>query len=158
MACLGEAFSQIKSPKDVPMDVNDDNQDEAVLKLNEDELRELQKVSSIQCIEGMRILPKEESRFDISLYRMVYMLLVHPTLAHDIKRLEVEIILCSRFPSATSTERSGLSKMRMYQTGAPTGPQSTRNLKPSWLQTLTLSSSMVVCFLFAMETTDSRHG
>jgi hypothetical protein len=92
MACLGEAFSQIKSPKDVPMDVNDDNQDEAVLKLNEDELRELQKVSSIQCIEGMRILPKEESRFDISLYRMVYMLLVHPTLAHDIKRLEVEII------------------------------------------------------------------
>jgi hypothetical protein len=47
-------------------------------------------VDSIQCIEGMQILPKEVSRFDIPLYRMVYMLLVHPTLAIDIKRLEAK--------------------------------------------------------------------
>jgi hypothetical protein len=33
-----------------PMDVSDDKQDEALLKLNEDELQELQKVNSIQCI------------------------------------------------------------------------------------------------------------
>jgi hypothetical protein len=38
----------------------------------------------------MRILPKEVSRFEIPLYRMVYMPLVRPTLAHDIKRLEAE--------------------------------------------------------------------
>jgi hypothetical protein len=61
-----------------------------LLKLNEDKLQELQKANSIQCIEGMRILPKVESCFDIPLCQMVYMPLVHPTLAHDIKRLEVE--------------------------------------------------------------------
>jgi hypothetical protein len=74
------------------MDVSDDEQDEALVKLNEDELRELLKENSIQCIKGMQILPKEVSRFDIPLYRMVYMLLVRPTLAHDIKRLEAEFI------------------------------------------------------------------
>jgi hypothetical protein len=72
------------------MDVSDDEQDEALLKLNEDELRVLQKVDSIQCIEGMRILPKEVSKLDIPLCRMVYMPLVRPTLAYDIKRLEAE--------------------------------------------------------------------
>jgi hypothetical protein len=82
----GEGTTQPKSP----MDVSDDDQDEALLKLNEDELRELQKANSIQCIEGMRMLSKEASRSDISLCRMVYMLLVRPTLALDIKRLEVE--------------------------------------------------------------------
>jgi hypothetical protein len=40
----------------------------------------------------MRIFPKEVSRFDISLSRMVYMPLVRPTLANDIKRLEAEFI------------------------------------------------------------------
>jgi hypothetical protein len=33
-----------------PMDVNDGEQDEALLKLNKDELREMQKVNSIQYI------------------------------------------------------------------------------------------------------------
>jgi hypothetical protein len=73
-----------------PIDVSDDDQDEALLKLNDDELRELQKANSIQCIEGMRMLPNEASRFDIPLCRMVYMALVRPTLAHDIKRLEAK--------------------------------------------------------------------
>jgi len=63
---------------------------DTLLKLNEDELRELHKANSIQCIEGMRILPKAMSRFDIPLCRMIYMPLVRPTLAHDIKRLEAE--------------------------------------------------------------------
>jgi hypothetical protein len=61
-----------------------------LLKLNEDELRELQKMDSIQVIEGMRISPKDASRFDILLCQMVYMPLVRPTLANDIKRLEAE--------------------------------------------------------------------
>ena len=60
------------------------------MKFNEDELRVLQKVDSIQVIEGMRIFPKDSSRFDIPLCRMVYMPLVHPTLAYDIKKLEAE--------------------------------------------------------------------
>jgi hypothetical protein len=60
------------------------------LKLNEDELRELQKVDSIQVIEGMRISPKDASRFDIPLCRMVYMPLVRPTFLNDIKKLEAE--------------------------------------------------------------------
>jgi hypothetical protein len=38
----------------------------------------------------MRISPLEESRFHIPLCRMVYMLLVRPTLTNDIKRLEAE--------------------------------------------------------------------
>jgi hypothetical protein len=38
----------------------------------------------------MRILPKEDSKFDIPLCQMVYMLLVRPTLAHNIKRLEAK--------------------------------------------------------------------
>jgi len=70
------------------MDVSED--EEALLKLNEDELRNLQKSNSIQCIESMRLLPKEASRFEIPLYRMTYMPLVRPTLAQDIKRLEAE--------------------------------------------------------------------
>jgi hypothetical protein len=85
-----EATSQPKSLEHAPMDVSEDEQDEAILKLNKNELRELQKVDSVQCIEGMRILPKEVSRFDIPLCRMVYMPLVRPTLAIDIKRLEAE--------------------------------------------------------------------
>jgi hypothetical protein len=88
----GEATSQVKSPEQAPMDVSEDEQDEALLKLDEDELQELQKVDSIQCIEGMRISPKEASRLNIPLCRMVYMLLVRPTLANDIKRLEAEFI------------------------------------------------------------------
>jgi hypothetical protein len=72
------------------MDVSEDEANEALLKLNEDELRNLQKANSIQCIEGMRISPKEASKFDIPLCRMTYMPLVRPTLAHDIKRLEAK--------------------------------------------------------------------
>jgi hypothetical protein len=92
MATSGEASLQPKSPNQVPMDVSDHDHDEAILKLNEYELRELQKINSIQCIKSMRILSKEVSRFEIPLCRMVYMPLVRPTLAHDIKRLEAEFI------------------------------------------------------------------
>ena len=49
-------------------------------------------MDSIQCIESMRIPSKEASRFDILLCRMIYMLVVCPTLVYDIKRLEVEFI------------------------------------------------------------------
>jgi hypothetical protein len=82
----GKASSQPKSP----MDVSDDDRDKDLLKLNENELRELQKENSIQCIESMRMLPKEASRFDIPLCRRVYVPQVRPTLAHKIKRLEAE--------------------------------------------------------------------
>jgi hypothetical protein len=58
------------------MDVTEDEHDEALLKFNEDELRVLQKVDSIQCIKGMRIPSKEASKFDIPLCRMVYMPIV----------------------------------------------------------------------------------
>ena len=82
----GETISQPRATEDV----SDEEQDEALINLNEDELRELHKANSIQCIEGMRILPKVETRFYIPLCRMIYMPLVRPTLAHDIKRLEAE--------------------------------------------------------------------
>jgi hypothetical protein len=74
----------------IPMDISDDEQDEALLRFNEDELRELQKVNSIQYIKLMRISPMEESRFHIPLCQMVYMPLIHSTLAINIKRLEAE--------------------------------------------------------------------
>jgi hypothetical protein len=86
----GEASSQPKSLEQAPMDVSEDEHDEALAKLSEDELWVLQKVDSIQCIEGLRIPPKEASRFDIPLCRMVYMLVVRPTLAYDIKKFEAE--------------------------------------------------------------------
>jgi hypothetical protein len=72
------------------VDVSDDEENEAQLKLKEHELRELQKINSIKCIELMRIPPKEASRFDILLCRMVPMPLVRPTLLSDVKRLEAE--------------------------------------------------------------------
>jgi hypothetical protein len=73
---FGEANSQPLSP----MEVSDDEQDEELLKLNEDELRELQQVNSIVCIKLMRLTPKEASQFDIPLCRMVYIPLVRPHL------------------------------------------------------------------------------
>jgi hypothetical protein len=47
------------------MEISDNEQDETLLKLNEDELRELQKVDSNQVIERMRISPKDASRIQI---------------------------------------------------------------------------------------------
>jgi hypothetical protein len=85
-----EPFGEGTTQPTSPMDVCEEEQDDALLKLNEDELREMQKVNSIQCIQSMRISPLEESQFHIPLCRMVYMPLVCPTLAIDIKRLEVE--------------------------------------------------------------------
>ena len=97
------------------MEVSDDEQDEALLKLNEEELRRLQKVDSIQVIENMQISPKDASRFDILLCRMLYMPLVQSTLVTDIKKLEVQscmvialVHLFSMFPSAMRRGRSGL--------------------------------------------------
>ena len=86
----GKATLELRSLDQVPIDISDEEKDEALLKLNEDELRILQKVDSIQVIEGMRIFPKDASRFDILLCKMVYMPLVRPTLAYDVKKLEAE--------------------------------------------------------------------
>ena len=47
-------------------------------------------MDSIEVIESMQISFKDVSRFDIPLCRMLYMPLVRPTLATDIKRLEIE--------------------------------------------------------------------
>ena len=55
---FGEASSQSKSPKQVPIDVSKGEEDEALLKFNKNEFQELLKMNSIQCIESMRILPK----------------------------------------------------------------------------------------------------
>jgi hypothetical protein len=72
------------------VNVSENKEDKAQPKLNEHELRELQTINSIKCIELMRISPKEASHFDIPLCRMVPMPLVRPTLGSDIKRLEAE--------------------------------------------------------------------
>ena len=61
---------QAKSMEQAPIEVSDDEQDEALLKFNENELRRLQKVDSIQVIESMRISPKDALRFDIPLCRI----------------------------------------------------------------------------------------
>ena len=85
---FGEGNSELQTV----MDIIEDEAEDALLKLNEDELRNQQKANSIQCVEAMRLSPKEASRFDIPLCRMIYMPLVRLTLAQDIKRLEVEFI------------------------------------------------------------------
>ena len=81
---------QAKSMEQALVEFSDDEEEEALLKLNKDELRQLQKVDSIQVIENMRISPKDASRFYIPLCRMLYMPLVRSTLATDIKKLEIE--------------------------------------------------------------------
>jgi hypothetical protein len=68
--------ARINAAKVAVVDVSDDKENEAQLKLHKHELRELQKINSIKCIELMRISPKEASCFDIPLYRMVPMLLI----------------------------------------------------------------------------------
>ena len=84
----------VSTPVGSAMDLDDsalDDEDaEQEGSLNEDELRENLKVNSNKCIEHMWISPKEASRFDIPLCRMIYMPLVWPTLASDIKHLEAE--------------------------------------------------------------------
>lgn len=78
------------TPTGSGMDLDESVVGEEHASLNEVELRELLKVNSNKCIENMRILPTEASRFHIPLCRMIYMPLVRPTLASDIKRLEAE--------------------------------------------------------------------
>ena len=85
---FGEGNSELRTA----MDITEEEAEDALLKLNEDELRNQQKENSIQCVEAMRLSPKKASRFDVPLCRMIYMPLVRPTLAQDIKRLEVEFI------------------------------------------------------------------
>ena len=87
-----EPFGEGNSKLRMAMDISEDEVEEALLKLNEDELCNQQKANSIQCVKAMRLSPKEASRFDISLCQMIYMPLVYSTLAQDIKRLEVEFI------------------------------------------------------------------
>jgi hypothetical protein len=97
-------------------------------------------VDSIQCIEGMWIILKEVSRFDIPLCQMVYMLLVRSTLAIDIKRLEVEFthgyrpgapVLYVSICNDKGEERS--MKDEDTRIGALIGPQLMMSLRPSWL-------------------------
>lgn len=76
------------APCDEIRDIDVDSDVAEECKGNEDELRFKQKVNSIDCIEDMRISPKEESRFFIPLCRMIPMPIVRPSLESDIKRLE----------------------------------------------------------------------
>jgi hypothetical protein len=79
-----------KSHADPESNMDKDIEEEMDQKLNEADLRGMLKVNSNKCIEDMRIKPKQSSRFDIPLCRMVCMPLVRPTLDSDIKRLEAE--------------------------------------------------------------------
>jgi hypothetical protein len=79
-----------KSLADLEPNMDEDIEEEMDQKLNEADLRGMLKVNSNKCIEDMRVKPKQSSRFDIPLCRMVYMPLVRPTLDSDIKRLEAE--------------------------------------------------------------------
>jgi hypothetical protein len=69
---------------------------------------------------------------------MVYMPLVRPTLAHNIKRLEAEFTHGYRpralvfYVSICNEHGSGQSRMRIPLIGAFIGRQSIMNLKPNW--------------------------
>jgi hypothetical protein len=90
----GASSGSPSATEDAEMLVEDidgtEEHDEPEIGLNEDELRQVLKVNSNKCIEHMCINPKEASRFDIPLCRMIYMPLVRPTLEYDIKRLEAK--------------------------------------------------------------------
>ena len=74
-----------KSHRDPECNINEDVEEDMGQKLNKDDLCGMLKVNSNKCIKDMQIKPKQSSKFDIPLYRMVYMLLVKPTLDFDIK-------------------------------------------------------------------------
>jgi hypothetical protein len=70
-------------------DISEGNEEEDS-NFNEDQLCQKQKLNAIYSIQDMCITPRESSRFNIPLCRMVYMPLVRPTLVLDIKRLEAK--------------------------------------------------------------------
>jgi hypothetical protein len=76
---------------------------------------------------------------------MVYMPLIHPTLAHDIKRLEAEfthgyrpralvfyVSICNEYREERSVKDKDISNWGPHWTSV------NKKLKPSWLQTFTL--------------------
>ena len=67
-----------------------DDQEEFQCKLNKDELHQVLNVNSIINIEYIRISPKEASKFDNPLYQMIYITMVRPILASNIKQEEAE--------------------------------------------------------------------
>jgi hypothetical protein len=70
-------------------DISEGNEEEDS-NFNEDQLRKKQKLNAIHSIQDMSIVPWKSSRFNIPLCCMVYMPLVCPIHALDIKRLEAE--------------------------------------------------------------------
>jgi hypothetical protein len=67
------------------------------------------------------------------------------------KALVFYVSICNKHGNEQSVQDEDTSNW------AFTGPQLIMNLRPNWLQNLTLSSFMVVCFIFVMGTTNSRH-
>jgi hypothetical protein len=113
----------------------------------------------------MRLSPKEASRFDIPLYRMIYMPLVRPTLAHDIMRLEVEFTNGYR-PGASvfyvsTTNENGEERLVKDVDTSIWGPHWT-SVNDEFEARLALNphlKSLCGCYSsFVMGTIGSRHG
>jgi hypothetical protein len=113
----------------------------------------------------MRLSPKEASRFDIPLCRMIYMPLVRPTLVHDIKRLEAEFTHGYR-PGASvfyvsTTNENGEERLLKDVDTSNWGPHRT-SVNDEFEAKLALNphrkSYVVVCSSFVMGTIGSRHG
>ena len=66
--------------------------DDAHFQGNEDEIRIRQKVNSVATITRLRFQPNSSSRFTIPLCRLMAMLMVRPTLASDLAKLEQEFV------------------------------------------------------------------
>ena len=69
------------------MDLDDPDEEKELL---EDELRRVQKIDSVATISKLRLKPDVYSRQRIPLCMLVPMLVVRPTLASDVKKLENE--------------------------------------------------------------------
>jgi uncharacterized protein YicC (UPF0701 family) len=106
--------SPTRTKMEVDVTITKDDEEETNLMYNEDELQELLKVNFNKCIDHMQILPKEASRFDIPLCKMVNMLLVRQTLASDIKRLEAEFLTPINQVRASSTSLFAMSVVRRW--------------------------------------------
>ena len=60
--------------------------------LNEDDIRQAQKMDTVATLQSLRLFPNELSRMQIPLCRLVPMPMVRPTLASDILALEQQFV------------------------------------------------------------------
>ena len=119
MQCDSETENENVETPQPPIGIEDDDEDEespiiaTVDGLNEDDIRQSQKINSVAAVAALRLQPHNISRHDIPLCRLVVMPMVRPTLQSDLVKLEQEFVhgyregACVFYVSLTNEEGEG---------------------------------------------------